>query len=308
MVRVRLISSDSIDFGLDDLQSDYLDDILKDFPDRDVAISVPFTSYTVLGFLKDVNCHYQNPNILELRNLLGLRNLKLEEEEDNLELEEEVDDFYDPHDDTNYEELEETQYLIKVELESNSSFSHLDQSDLESGDEVEMEEEEIANLQHQQSIQESLYEAPQDQTAMIPILAPLPRDSEEGEEERVQEANREEYADEQTIEPSNNFNETNIGFCNLNPPEAEVQFSDVSSLLEDDIQDTEMEQCVYTDLQDEILSDNPSNAAAESQPEVGPGLERNRKLQVIFVDLGLETIQDVKKAKGRKRKRGKKYF
>ena len=70
-----------------------------------------------------------------------------------------------------------------------------------------------------------------------------------------------------------------------------------------------MEQCVYTDLQDEILSDNPSDAAAESEPQVGPGLERSRKLQVIFVDLGLESIQDVKKAKGgRKRKRGKKYF
>ena len=300
MVRVRLISSDSIDFGLDDLQSDYLDDILKDFPDRDVAISVPFTSYTVLGFLKDVNCQYQNANVLELRNLLGLR---------NLELEEEVDDCYDPHDDTNYEELEETQYLIKVELESNSSFSHLDQSALESGEETE--EEEITNLQHQESIQESFYETPQDQTAIIPSLAPLPRDNEEGEEERVQEANREEFADEQTIEPSNNFNETsresNIEFFNLNHSEAEVQFSDVSSLLEDDIQDTEMEQCVYTDLQDEILSDNPSDAASESQ--VGPGLERNRKLQVIFVDLGLESIQDVKKAKGgSKRKRVKRYF
>ena len=302
MVRVRLISSDSIDFGLDDLQSDYLDDILKDFPDRDAAISVPFTSYTVLGFLKDVNCQYQNANVLELRNLLGLR---------NLELEEEVDDCYDPHDDTNYEELEETQYLIKVELESNSSFSHLDQSGLESGEEVE--EEEIANLQHQESqesIQESFYETPQDQTAIIASLAPvapLPRDNEEGEEERVQEANREEYADEQTLEPSNNFNETsretNIEFYNLNRSEV-----DVSSLLEDDIQDTEMEECVYTELQDEILSDNPSAAAAESQPEVGPGLERSRKLQVIFVDLGLESIQDVKKAMGRKRKRGKKYF
>ena len=140
MVRVRLISSDSIDFGLDGLRSDYLDDILKDLPDGDAAISVPFTSYTVLGFLKDVNCHYQNANVLELRKILGLR---------NLELEEEVEDCYDPHDDTNYEELEETQYLIKVELESSStSFSHLDQSGLQSDEEME---EEIPGLQHQQS-------------------------------------------------------------------------------------------------------------------------------------------------------------
>ena len=72
---------------------------------------------------------------------------------------------------------------------------------------------------------------------------------------------------------------------------------------EDDVQDKEVQQCVFNELQDEILSDNPSDAAA-----VGPGLERNSKLQVIFVDAGLESIQDVKKAKGRKRKRGKKYF
>ena len=306
MVRVRLISSDSIDFGLDDLQSDYLDDILKDFPDRDAAISVPFTSYTVLGFLKDVKCQYQNAHVLELRNLLGLRNPEQEE------------DYYDPQDDTNYEELEETQYLIKVELESNSTFSHLDQSGLESGeDEAEDEdedevEEEIANLQHQQSIRESFYEAPQDQTAIIVSLVPLPRDNEEGEE-RVQEANREEYADEQTIVSSNNFNETcretNIEVFNWNYSEGDVPLSDVSSLVEDDVQDTEMEQCVYTELQDEILLDDPSDAAPaleESQPRVGHGLEGSRKLQVRFVDLGLECIQDVKKAKGRKRKRGKK--
>ena len=294
MVRVRLISSDSIDFGLDGLRSDYLDDILKDLPDGDAAICVPFTSYTVLGFLKDVNCQYQNANVLELRKILGLRNLELEEE------------VYDPYDDTNYEDLEETQYLLKVELESNSSsFSHLDQSGLQSDEEME---EEIPGLQHQQSIRESFCESPQDQTAIIVSQVPLPRENED--EERNQEATREEYADEQSVEPSNNFNETsretNIEFFNLNHSEAETQFPDDSRLLEDDVQETEMEQCLYTELQDEILSDNPSDAAAESQPQVGPGLERNRKLQVIFVDLGLESIQDLKRAKGTKRKRGKK--
>ena len=294
MVRVRLISSDSIDFGLDGLRSDYLDDILKDLPDGDAAICVPFTSYTVLGFLKDVNCHYQNANVLELRKILGLRNLELEEE------------VYDPYDDTNYEDLEETQYLLKVELESNSSsFSHLDQSGLQSDEEME---EEIPGLQHQQSIRESFCESPQDQTAIIVSQVPLPRENED--EERNQEATREEYADEQSVEPSNNFNETsretNIEFFNLNHSEAETQFPDDSRLLEDDVQETEMEQCLYTELQDEILSDNSSDAAAESQPQVGPGLERNRKLQVIFVDLGLESIQDLKRAKGTKRKRGKK--
>ena len=306
MVRVRLISSDSIDFGLDGLQSDYLDDILREFPDGDVAINVPFVSYTVLGFLKDVDCHYQNVNVLQLRNLLGLRNLELEEDVGS-----DKNDYYDPQDVTNYEELEETQYLIKVELESNSSFSDLDQSDLNSS-EGDEEEEEMTNLE--ENIQQSLYETPLDQTAAIVSLAPLPRDNEDWEEGRVQEANREAFADEQAIEPSNNFNETSRGnniesLLELDHSEAEVQFSDVSSLHEDDVQDKEVEQCVFYELQDEILSDNPSDAAvtAESQPEVGPGLERSRKLQVIFVDLGLESIQDVKKAKGRKRKRGKKY-
>ena len=303
MVRVRLLSSDSIDFGVDDLQSDYLNDILKDLPDGDVAtINVPFTSYTVLGFLKDVDCQYQNVNVLQLRNLLGLRCLEIEEEVGSDE-----DDCYDPHDDTNYEELEETQYLIKVELESNSSFSDLDQSDMESVENWQ-EAEEITNLEQSQCIQQSLYETPQDQTAVLVSPVPLPRENEEESGERVQEANREEYADEQTMEPSNNFNETsretNIEHLfNLDHSEAEVEFSDVSSLHEDDVQDKDVQQCVFNELQDEILSDTPSDAAT-----VGPGLERNRKLQVIFVDAGLESIQDVKKAKGRKRKRGKKYF
>ena len=127
MARLRLISSDSIDFGLESLQSDYLDELLKDIPLGEAVINVPFTSYTVLGFLKDVNCLYQNDNVLELRKLLGLRSDLDQMEEANCSY------TYNLRDETE-NELDETQYMVKIELESiasNSSVNQFDLSDLE---------------------------------------------------------------------------------------------------------------------------------------------------------------------------------
>ena len=331
MVRVRLISSDSIDFGLDHLESDHLEEILKDIPDGEAAINVPFSSYTILGFLKDVNCQYQNANVLALRKLLGLRNLE-EQEDDNI---------YDPNDETNYSH-DESEYLIKIELESNASVSHIDLPDLEPIVD-EPTDPEKTDCQHEAADQSTVVESLNTQEI----------------EWNAQEANRED--------------QTAVEMLDINVLAADIP--SVSSLVEDDIDVCDdVDLCVFTDLQDEILPElvteaevsdpaviteaevsdlavvteaevsDPAvvteaevsdsevvNEAEVSDSEVVNEAEvsdsevltevltevevsgpkdvsdlRRQILRVRFVNQGLESIEDVKKAKGRKRKRGNK--
>ena len=285
MARLRLISSDSIDFGLESLQSDYLDELLKDIPLGEAVINVPFTSYTVLGFLKDVNCLYQNDNVLELRKLLGLRSDGVLDQ-----MEEESSSYtYNIRDETE-NDLDETQYMVKIELESiasNSSVNHFDLSDLELTCMEELTRGQETNsgneAEDQTEVTENSLNQPVDEVAIGEI-----------------EANRDESAQED-LEAA-----INTELAELSVPQEELLTSDhsmvdpvetVPSLHEDDITSDGMGQ-------DEIISEVSTDGV--SNPEDVVELQRKQKLRVRFVSQGLENIEDIPKAKSKKRKRGNK--
>ena len=283
MARLRLISSDSIDFGLESLQSDYLDELLKDIPLGEAVINVPFTSYTVLGFLKDVNCLYQNDNVLELRKLLGLRSDLDQMEEANCSY------TYNLRDETE-NELDETQYMVKIELESiasNSSVNHFDLSDLELTCMEELTRGQETNsgneAEDQTEVTENSLNQPVDEVAIGEI-----------------EANRDESAQEDQEAAMN------TELAELSVPQEDLLNSDnsmvdpvetVPSLHEDDLTSDGLGQ-------DEILSEVSTDGV--SNPEEVVDLQRKQKLRVRFVAQGLESIEDIPKAKGKKRKRGNK--
>ena len=283
MARLRLISSDSIDFGLESLQSDYLDELLKDIPLGEAVINVPFTSYTVLGFLKDVNCLYQNDNVLELRKLLGLRSDLDQMEEANCSY------TYNLRDETE-NELDETQYMVKIELESiasNSSVNHFDLSDLELTCMEELTRGQETNsgneAEDQTEVTENSLNQPVDEVAIGEI-----------------EANRDESAQEDQEAAMN------TELAELSVPQEDLLNSDnsmvdpvetVPSLHEDDLTSDGLGQ-------DEILSEVSTDGV--SNPEEVVDLQRKQKLRVRFVAQGLENIEDIPKAKGKKRKRGNK--
>ena len=283
MARLRLISSDSIDFGLDSLQSDYLAELLKDIPLGEAVINVPFTSYTVLGFLKDVNCLYQNDNVLELRKLLGLRSDLDQMEEANCSY------TYNLRDETE-NELDETQYMVKIELESiasNSSVNHFDLSDLELTCMEELTRGQETNsgneAEDQTEVTENSLTQPVDEVAIGEI-----------------EANRDESAQEDQEAAMN------TELAELSVPQEDLLNSDnsmvdpvetVPSLHEDDLTSDGLGQ-------DEILSEVSTDGV--SNPEEVVDLQRKQKLRVRFVAQGLESIEDIPKAKGKKRKRGNK--
>ena len=283
MARLRLISSDSIDFGLESLQSDYLDELLKDIPLGEAVINIPFTSYTVLGFLKDVNCLYQNDNVLELRKLLGLRSDLDQMEEANCSY------TYNLRDETE-NELDETQYMVKIELESiasNSSVNHFDLSDLELTCMEELTRGQETNsgneAEDQTEVTENSLTQPLDEVAIGEI-----------------EANRDESAQEDQEAAMN------TELAELSVPQEDLLNSDnsmvdpvetVPSLHEDDLTSDGLGQ-------DEILSEVSTDRVSNSEEVVE--VQRKQKLRVRFVAQGLESIEDIPKAKGKKRKRGNK--
>ena len=285
MVRVRLISSDSINFGLENFKSDYLDDLLQDFQDGEASINVPFMSHTVLGFLKDVNCQYQNVSVLELRKLLGLRNLDEDEGQSD------HDETFNSNDDTDCD-MEETQYLIKIELESSLDQINNDQSGLDQ-DEVNVSMVNFQNSQRENAVQDQVESASE---------VNLEREDNEGED--LLEANREAHVDVHEQEIANDFNETSRettgGILNSNQSVPDL-IENVSSLLEDDFQDNGVEPNISmsSDLQDETPSE--SDPASDEMP-------LNRKVIVRYVNQGEEIIEDILRAKGtgKKRKRGNK--
>ena len=115
--RARIISSDFIEFGVEDLKTDFIHQITDDVREEEmfIYINLPFPSSTVLDFMKDLKSGNvsHNQEVHQLKSLLGYK-----ESEPNVDMSLEINEG----DDSNA--ADETQYLIKVEIENISFISN----------------------------------------------------------------------------------------------------------------------------------------------------------------------------------------
>ena len=114
--RVRIISSDFVDFGVTRFESDFINNIISDIDDHNsVYISVPFESSQVLKFIQNIQTQRREDDSSSesVRRLLGIK-----EQPQPLSQNEDFDVSQ-----MSENNLDETQYFIKVEIDSNSSFT-----------------------------------------------------------------------------------------------------------------------------------------------------------------------------------------
>merc|ERR1712042_397720 len=177
--------------------------------------------------------------------------------------------------------------MVKIELESIASNLSVNRFDLS---ELEPSLEDLADRQKTNSNNEA-----EEQTELTGSL------TQHADEVGEVEANRDEPA-QQDVEAVSHTEDDTGGSI----PQTELFNSDyrivepvetVSSLHEDDITSDVMDQ-------EEILSEVASDGITEPQVEVG--LQRKPKVVVRFVYHGLDSIEDIQKAKGKKRERGHK--
>ena len=123
---LRLISSDSVDFGIKCIESDFIRNIINDIKDinvvnHDYYISLPFDSSQVLNFIQNIQKRTVDSSSESISEMLGIKEYQsLNMDLDRTQLSE--------------SNLDETQYFIKVEIESNSSFMTINEMEEDADD------------------------------------------------------------------------------------------------------------------------------------------------------------------------------
>ena len=123
---LRLISSDSVDFGIKCIESDFIRNIINDIKDinvvnHDYYISLPFDSSQVLNFIQNIQKRTVDSSSESISEMLGIKEYQsLNMDLDRTQLSE--------------SNLDETQYFIKVEIESNSSFMTISEMEEDADD------------------------------------------------------------------------------------------------------------------------------------------------------------------------------
>ena len=117
--RCRLISSDNVDFGYSDLRSDLIERILGNIPDgcQEPCVSLPFLSSSVLEFVLDKTMESEAQDVAAIRAVLGVASGS------GLVIEKIVSNNNEFNADINNSTLDESHYLIKVEIEETSVLS-----------------------------------------------------------------------------------------------------------------------------------------------------------------------------------------
>ena len=123
MRRCRLISSDNVDFGYSDLRSDFIEGILGDIPDgcQEPCVSLPFLSSSVLEFVLDKTMESEAQDVAAIRAVLGVASGS--GSGGDLVIEKIVSNNNEFNADINNSTLDESHYLIKVEIEETSVLS-----------------------------------------------------------------------------------------------------------------------------------------------------------------------------------------
>ena len=121
--RCRLISSDNVDFGYSDLRSDFIEGILGDIPDgcQEPCVSLPFLSSSVLEFVRDKTVESETQDVVAIRTVLGVASGS--GSDGDLVIENVVSNNNEFNADINNSTLDESHYLIKVEIEEMSMLS-----------------------------------------------------------------------------------------------------------------------------------------------------------------------------------------
>ena len=123
MRRCRLISSDNVDFGYSDLRSDFIEGILGDIPDgcQEPCVSLPFASSSVLEFVLDKTVESEAQDVVAIRTVLGVATGS--GSDGDIVIENVVSNNNQYNADINNSTLDESHYLIKVEIEETSMLS-----------------------------------------------------------------------------------------------------------------------------------------------------------------------------------------
>ena len=121
--RCRLISSDNVDFGYSDLRSDFIEGILGDIPDgcQEPCVSLPFVSSSVLEFVRDKTVESEALDVAAIRTMLGMATGS--GSGGDIVIENVVSNNNQYNVDINNSTLDESHYLIKVEIEETSMLS-----------------------------------------------------------------------------------------------------------------------------------------------------------------------------------------
>ena len=121
--RCRLISSDNVDFGYSDLRSDLIERILGNIPDgcQEPCVSLPFLSSSVLEFVLDKTMESEAQDVAAIRAVLGVASGS--GSGGDLVIEKIVSNNNEFNADINNSTLDESHYLIKVEIEETSVLS-----------------------------------------------------------------------------------------------------------------------------------------------------------------------------------------
>ena len=121
--RCRLISSDNVDFGYSDLRSDLIERILGNIPDgcQEPCVSLPFLSSSVLEFVLDKTMENEAQDVAAIRAVLGVASGS--GSGGDLVIEKIVSNNNEFNADINNSTLDESHYLIKVEIEETSVLS-----------------------------------------------------------------------------------------------------------------------------------------------------------------------------------------
>ena len=121
--RCRLISSDNVDFGYSDLCSDFILGILGDIPYgcQEPCVSLPFLSTSVLEFVRDKSMESEALEVAAIRTVLGVASSS--GSGGDLVIENVVSNNNQYNADVNNSTLDESHYLIKVEIEETSMLS-----------------------------------------------------------------------------------------------------------------------------------------------------------------------------------------
>ena len=121
--RCRLISSDNVEFGYSDLRSDLIERILGNIPDgcQEPCVSLPFLSSSVLEFVLDKTMENEAQDVAAIRAVLGVASGS--GSGGDLVIEKIVSNNNEFNADINNSTLDESHYLIKVEIEETSVLS-----------------------------------------------------------------------------------------------------------------------------------------------------------------------------------------
>ena len=266
--RARIISSDFIEFGVEDLKTDFIHQITDDVREEEmfIYINLPFPSSTVLDFIKDLKSGSvsNNQEVHQLKSLLGYK-----ESEPNVDMSLEINEG----DDSNA--ADETQYLIKVEIENISFISN-------QGDDLENTLMELNNDDDTSVMNESLPNNEVDISTINDTIIPTVTDETEQETVNLcngdqEEANR----DMDTSHTAENFQEDN-------------------QIVEDDIYDKTVAHCNFTEINDELHNLTIESEVEKSTTEcVEESCVKSVSVKVVTTRVPL--IKDLNK---RKRKRG----